>query len=90
MTEKRTFDGLEGSGYRFTALFTDRGRNSARFAMEFWLSGPLPGDEEIRTLNRRAAEVLNDPKGYPTTSMWINEFFPVLYETLPEELQQAL
>lgn len=94
LPNKRTFDGLEGRGYRMTWLLNAGGMHHEqwmRVAFEWWLANPQPGDEAIdqykkATLEKRAALNLS----WPTTSFWLNEMLPVWWACAPQELHQAL
>lgn len=85
-----TIKGLTGRGYRFTSLTIQNKQPIARFVMEWYLADEQPGDEAIRTFTKASRAMYSDPKGYPTASIWINELLPVLYQTLPDEVQRTI
>ncbi len=93
LSEKRTFDGVEGQGYRFTALlntepsFTGSGK-WARVTMEWWIAGELPGDEVFGQLHSAAIKTVGRDR-QRSSSMWMNEMPWVMWEMLPEELHSA-
>ena len=93
LTEKRTFDSMEGQGYRFTALFntepsfTGAGK-WARLSAEWWIAGALPGDEVFGQLHSAALKTVGRDR-QRSTSIWLNEMPWVMWEMLPEELHSA-
>ena len=92
LPNRRTIKGLECRGYRFSILVNVSGKAKnadwARMNAEWWLSEKLPGDQEIVDFTQRANKIKTD--GPLTQSMWVNEYFPVLWEVAPPELHQAL
>jgi hypothetical protein len=93
LPEKRTFNGIEGRGYRFTTMMNTGGPFSAtnqwfRVSAEWWVANELPGDEVVGQLREAAQNTVGrDPKR--STSIWMNEMPWVMWEMLPEELHQA-
>lgn len=93
LPKRRTIKGLECRGYRFTMKVNTSGK--AKYAEwasvngEWWLADTLPGDQEIVDFTQRANQIKSDG-GPATQSMWLNEYFPVLWEVAPPELHRAL
>ncbi|MBV9470944.1 MAG: hypothetical protein JO316_05460 [Abitibacteriaceae bacterium] len=90
----RTFDGIEAHGYRLTMLFNVGGirpkqQQWTRSNMEYWIAADLPGDETIRTFQKAAQDPARRAL-FKSSSMWVNEFWPVVWQTMPEELIQAV
>lgn len=90
----RTFNGLEGHGYRLTMMINTAnpmmgGGRWMRVTTEWWMAGDLPGDEIMTQLREAALKVVGrDRKS--TTSMWMNESPRVMLEMLPEDIQRAM
>jgi hypothetical protein len=81
-------------GYRLTWLINTGGVGNGqeqwtRISYEWWLASDLEGDEVVRQFR---AAWLNSMKNvaWPSTSMWINEFRPVLMYALPEAFLRAI
>ena len=93
LPNRRTIKGLNCKGYRFTMLVntsgTAKGADWASMKAEWWLADNLPGDQEIVDFTQRANKIKADD-GPTTKSMWLNEYFPVLWEVAPPELHRAL
>lgn len=94
LSETRDFAGITGRGYRLTALVnagapTSSGAQWARVSIEWYVASNLEGDQTISTFQAASLESIRDI-AYPTTSMWINELYPVLYQTLPKPLLEAV
>ena len=93
LPNRRTIKGLECRGYRYTTIVNISGKPGgtqwARFAAEWWLADVLPGDQEIIDFTQRANKIKTDG-GPPTQSMWLNEYYPVLWQVAPPELHRAL
>lgn len=94
LTEKRSFNGIEGRGYRLTQLINTNefGKTSGKWmniSFEWWLAGDLPGDEIIHGLQQQAMESLKS-MGWPSKSMWSNESGYVFLYALPEAYITAL
>lgn len=91
LPQKRTIMGLESTGYRYSSLLIipEKGRPSQniRTTVEFWLAAPQDSDAEIQGFTTAAN---NLKKGPPSSSMWLNEYFPIIFETMPDELQQTI
>lgn len=88
----RTFNGIEGRGYRLSMLMNVGGvkkQQWARVNWEWWLGSELPGDDEIRNYQKATRQFIRDIGG-PSASMWMNELYPVLWQMLPQELHQAV
>lgn len=94
LPEKRTFNGVEGQGYRLTMLMNGgnpmQGENDwGRLSAEWWVAGTLPGDEVVAQMREAAIKIMGrDPKS--STSMWLNEMPQVAWAMMPEEFHQAL
>ncbi len=93
LPNRRVINGLDSRGYRYTTLFNASGKaggnNWTHVTAEWWLAEMLPGDDEIVSFTQRANKVKSDG-GPPTQSMWLNEYFPVLWQTAPPELHRAI
>lgn len=93
LPKHRTIKGLDCRGYRLSFLVNTSGKaksgNWARMNAEWWLAEQLPGDQEILDFTQRANKVKTDG-GPASQSMWINEYFPVLWQVAPPEIHQAL
>ena len=92
LPNRRTIKGLNCRGYRFSYLINTSGQAKgewARMNAEWWLADTLPGDQEISDFTQRANKIKTDG-GPLTQSMWVNEYFPVLWQVAPPELHQAL
>lgn len=91
LPQKRTIMGLESTGYRYTSLVIVPQKGApdqvVRMNVEFWLAAPQEGDAEILGFTTAANNLKSSPA---TVSMWLNEYFPVVYETLPIEFQQTV
>ena len=92
LPNRRTIQGLNCKGYRFSMLVNVSGKATgadwARLNAEWWLADTLPGDQEITDFTQRANKIKGE--GPLTQSMWANEYFPVLWEVAPPELHSAL
>lgn len=87
----RTFNGIEGRGYRLSLLVnigSGQRPQWSRVNWEWWLASELPGDAEIRNYQKSTRRFLRDLGG-PSASMWLNELYPVVWQMLPQELHQA-
>lgn len=93
LPEKRTFNGIDGQGYRFTAMFNTEPpfsgkENWMRMAAEWWIADYQAGDETVGLLREAAAKTVGrERKG--STSIWMNEMPWVMWEMMPEEIHQA-
>jgi hypothetical protein len=93
LPEKRTFNGIEGHGYRFTTMINTQPpfaeyEQWVRLAAEWWVADNLPGDEVVGQVREAAVNAVGrDPKR--STSIWMNEMPWVMWEMLPEEVQMA-
>lgn len=90
----KTIDGIEAHGYRLTALVNvggmkPRQQQWMRLNEEFWLASDLPGDDAIRDF-QRAARAPERRALWKSTSMWMNEFRPVVWRAMPQELIDAV
>lgn len=93
LTEKRTFNGIEGRGYRLTQLNNTGGRRKGqqqwlRTSMEWWVSGSLPGDDVI-TQFRDASRAQLKGLETPTSSIWLNEYIALAKYGGNETLREA-
>ena len=90
---RRVISGLNCNGYRYTMLFNTTakpgGNNWTKITAEWYFADTLPGDDEIVSFTQRANKVKSDG-GPPTQSMWLNEYFPVLWQAAPPELHRAI
>jgi len=89
----KSLDGVATHGYRMTMLFnmSPPGLPPAwsRTSSEWWIADPLPGDNLVRQLTAERFSDLQRIGGF-STSMWINESLPILWEALPQELRDAV
>lgn len=80
-------------GYRMVILFnaSQPGQPAqwGRVASEWWIADNMPGDDMIRTFSAGLMSDLHSIGGI-STSMWINESLPVLWEALPKEFRSAI
>ena len=93
LPNRRTIKGLDCRGYRLSFLVNASGKAKGgewvRMNAEWWLADTLPGDQEITDFMQRANKIKTDG-GPASQSMWINEYFPVLWQVAPPEIHQAL
>ena len=92
LSETRTFNGIEGHGYRMTWLMNvgaTKAPQWIRFNAEWWLGNDLQGDEEVRAFQNDSRALLKTA-GWPSTSMWINEMAPVMWRMMPTSLHESL
>lgn len=94
LSNPKTIDGIETHGYRLTALVNVGGvkpkqQQWMRLNEEFWLASDLPGDDAIRTF-QQAARAPERRALWKSTSMWVNEFWPVVWRTMPQEVIDAV
>ena len=93
LPNRRTIQGLECRGYRYTMKVNFGGQSKdgqwASVNAEWWLADQLPGDQEITDFTQRANQIKADG-GPLTQSMWANEYLPVLWQVAPPELHRAL
>ncbi|HEX8833121.1 MAG TPA: hypothetical protein VF719_02915 [Abditibacteriaceae bacterium] len=94
LDEKRTIQGLDGTGYRLTQLINIGGIKKSqqqwmKMSFEWWMAGEQPGDEIIKSLQEKVGKELV-AINWPSTSMWRNEFSYILLYSLPEAYSQAL
>lgn len=87
LTKTRTFQGIEGRGYRVTQLNNVGGFGKGqsqwmRSSFEWWVAGTREGDEAIRQFREASQENLRGIV-FPTTSMWLNEYISLA--SLPAE-----
>ena len=92
LDEKRTINGLECRGYRYTSITLVPKKvagsdQSVRMESEFWIASNQPGDDEIASFTTAANKLKSGPQ---TVSMWLNEAFPILAEAMPDETQNAI
>jgi hypothetical protein len=88
----RTFNGIEARGHRLSWLVNAGNQRSpqwVRVNMEWWLGSEQAGDEEIRNYGKATRQFVRDMGGL-SASMWLNEFYPVLWQMLPQEMHQAV
>lgn len=90
--ERRTFNGMDARGYRMAWLINTGDKQNpawARVKTEWWIGDSAEGDELIRDLMKRSQEFMREMGG-PTQSMWLNEFYPVWYQMLPQQIHQSV
>lgn len=95
LNQTRTINGLETRGYRL-AILANTGGNGGEYSSppewsqvraEMWLAQEQEGDAIIRSFNRQSRD-LRRAIGGESASMWINEFYPVLWQMMPQEILQ--
>lgn len=80
-------------GYRMEILFNASGPGQpahwGKVSSEWWIADNMPGDDMIRAIT---AGLFSDWKsvGGISTSMWINESLPVLWEAMPQAFRSAI
>jgi hypothetical protein len=88
LPQKRTIQGLETRGYRYTTKFNiatqPRQQEWISISSELWMAPTADNDSEITSFVTRA-NALHKASGPATVSMWSNEMFPVLWEAAPKE-----
>jgi hypothetical protein len=88
LPQKRTIQGMEAQGYRFTTKFNIGTQPNKQewisISSELWTVPAGDSDSEITSFVTRA-NALYKAGGPPTVSMWTNEMFPVLWEAAPKE-----
>ena len=97
LPETRTFkigaETVQAHGYRLAIMMNAGGRyNSAQWMhanFEWWLAPSTPADEIAGTFGAKSMVAMRELHG-PTTSMWMNEMLPVMWQMLPQSLHQAL
>ena len=92
LSARRTFNDMEARGYRMAWLINTGNKQNpawARVKTEWWVADSAEGDELIRNFQNRARDFVRDLGG-PTQSMWLNEFYPVWYQMLPQEIHQSV
>jgi hypothetical protein len=86
-------EAIEARGYRLSVLINsgDRydGAQWMRANFEWWLAPSTPGDDAARAFGAKSFVAMRQLHG-PTTSMWINEMLPVMWQLMPAELHQAV
>jgi hypothetical protein len=92
LERSRTVAGYEARGYRSTFQFntgTQKAPAWAQVRMEWWVAPEQEGDELVRSFNKRGQELLREV-GWPSSSLWLNEIRPIMWQALPQELHQAV
>jgi len=88
----KSLDGVATHGYRMTILFNaakpGQAKRWGKVASEWWVADPLPGDGMIRDVTGGLFEDIKSIGGI-STSMWLNEALPVIWESLPHEFRDA-
>ena len=88
----RTFNGVEGRGYRLTQLINEGGskKNQSwmRVSVEYYLSSQLAGDSAAEQFNAQAQEVRRGI-GPWTNSMWLNEMIALSQIPTDPNLRRA-
>jgi len=89
----KALDGVATHGYRMTMLFNmAKSGQPARWgkvASEWWVADSLPGDDMIRDITGGLFDDIKNNGGI-STSMWINETLPLIWNSLPHELRDAV
>jgi hypothetical protein len=99
LNETRTINGMETRGYRLAMLVnmggTGRGFGAlagqpewAQVRVEMWLAPEQEGDALVRSFNIQNRELRREVGGQ-SASMWLNEFAPVLWQRMPQQILQA-
>ena len=92
LTTRRTLNGMNARGYRMAWLINTGDKENpawARVKTEWWIADNQEGDELVRAFIDRSRDFARDMGG-PTQSMWLNEFYPVWYQMLPQEIHQSV
>ncbi len=97
LEQTRTINGLETRGYRLAVLVNTGGQGGqgstppewAQVRAEMWLAPEQEGDALIRSFNRQSRDLRKEIGGQ-SASMWLNEFYPVLWQMMPQEILQAI
>lgn len=93
LPEKRTINGMNSRGYRYTTMINTSGGKGGnewlRFASEWWLADEQGTDTEVRSFIQSANKIQADAGGL-TASMWLNEMMPIYWEAAPQEAHQAM
>ena len=92
LTARRNFNGMNARGYRMAWLLNTGDKENpawARVKTEWWIADSQEGDELVRTFTDRSRDFVREMGG-PTQSMWLNEFYPVMYQMLPQEIHQSV
>jgi len=89
----KALDGVTTHGYRMTMLFNmakpSQPARWGRVASEWWVADSLPGDDMIRDITGGLFDDVKSNGGL-STSMWINEALPLIWNSLPHEMRDAM
>lgn len=89
----KVLDGVPTHGYRMTILFNkSKAGQPARWgkvASEWWVADSLPGDDMIRDFTGGMFDDIKNNGGL-TTSMWLNESLPLIWNSLPQQFRDAV
>lgn len=89
----RTINGLSSRGYRYSMMVNSslekKNPQWVRTTAEWWIADEVAGDAEVRAFTQSANQIKTEGGGI-TASMWINEYYPILWQAAPPEARQAL
>lgn len=92
LPQLRTFNGIEGRGYRLTQLINSGGSKKnqswVRVSVEYYLSSQLAGDSAAEQFNAQVREGRRRI-GPWTNSMWLNEMFALSQIPTDPNLRRA-
>jgi hypothetical protein len=90
----RNFDGITARGYRLTQMNNIGGvrKNQAQWmttTMEWWIADAGQDEAAVQQF-REGARKIQEGRGWPTNSMWINEYFRMASTPRAPEWRAAL
>jgi hypothetical protein len=89
----KVLDGVATHGYRMTMLFNmakpGQPTRWGKVASEWWVADSLPGDDMFRDITGGLFDDIKSDGGI-STSMWINEALPLIWNSLPHEMRDAV
>ncbi len=89
----KALDGVTTHGYRMTMLFNtakpSKPAQWSKVTSEWWIADSLPGDDMIRDFTGGMFDDIKNNGGI-STSMWINEALPLVWNSLPHEVRNAV
>ena len=92
LSARRTLNGMNARGYRMAWLLNTGSKTEpswTRVKTEWWIADSQEGDELVRGFIERSRDFVSE-QGGPTQSMWLNEFYPVIYQMMPQEIHQSI
>ncbi|MEO6907830.1 MAG: hypothetical protein ABI210_08060, partial [Abditibacteriaceae bacterium] len=89
----KVLDGVPTHGYRMMMLFNmaKHGQPArwGKVTSEWWIADSLPGDDMIRDITGGMFDDVQNNGGI-SSSMWINETLPLMWNSLPHEMRDAV